>query len=134
MVQILYSLHTDGREFVQRRLTTDRYDRVCEIIDHYPWAREAALFEEQGKSGGFEFLLGERNGLHAYYRFIPIEECQGLLMLNVVARQGLFKWLGRRSLTRDFHLVTADTAKHHVQELFEHSIDGIFDKHRSARQ
>lgn len=129
MVRILYSLHTENREFVHRRITTDRFDKACDIIDQYPWAREIALFDEQGVGGGFEFLLGERQGLHAHYQFVPIEQRQGLLMLNVVARQGLFKWLGRRSLTRDFHLVTADTAKHHVQELFEHSIDGIFDKH-----
>ncbi|MFG6666998.1 hypothetical protein ACGK9R_07800 [Halomonas sp. HNIBRBA4712] len=134
MVQILYSHHTDTREFVHRRLSTDRYDKACEIIDQYPWAQEMALFDEQGEDGGFEFLLGERNGRHAHYQFIPIEERKGLLQLSVLARTGLFKVLGRRALTRDFHLVCADTAKGHLQDLFEHSIDFLYEKHRPFKR
>ncbi|MFI0471870.1 hypothetical protein ACGLWX_04000 [Halomonas sp. HMF6819] len=135
MVQILYSHYTDNREFVNRRINTDSYDKACEIIDQYPWAREVALFEELGAAGGFEFVLGDRKGPHAIYMLTPIEaERRGSLHLDVVAKTGMFNLLGRRSLSRDFHIVTADTAKEHLRELFEHSVEFIHEKHRPFKR
>ncbi|WP_447926555.1 hypothetical protein [Vreelandella sp. EE27] len=130
MVQIVYSHHTDDREFVHRRITTDRFETASDIIDEYPYQREAEMFEELGEGGGLEFLLGDLKGQHAHYHFIPVEADKGILDLSIVAKKGVFNLLGRQALIRHFYLVTPDTAKTHIQELFEHSVEFLYEKHR----
>lgn len=134
MVQILYSHHTDMREFVHRRINTESFDKACEVVDKYPWAREIALFEELGEGGGFEFLLGDRRGPHAHYQFTPVEEGKGFLDVTVVAKSGLLSVLGRRALSRHFDLVTIEAAKTHIQELFEHSVEFLYRKHKLLKK
>ncbi|WP_447553581.1 hypothetical protein [Vreelandella sp. EE22] len=130
MVHIHSSHHTEDREFVHHKVETDYVDEAFEIIDRYPWTQEIAIFEELGEGGGIDFVMGDVKGKHAYYQFIPIEEDKGLLSLTVVVKTGLFNLLGRQALSRDFHLVTIDTAKTHIQELFEHSVEFLYEKHR----
>ncbi|WP_447529413.1 hypothetical protein [Vreelandella sp. TE19] len=130
MVHIRYSHHSEDRDFAQHKADTDHLEQAFEIIDRYPWKQEIAIFEELGEGGGIDFVIGDEQGKHAYYQFIPIEEDKGLLSLTVVVKTGLFNLLGRQALSRDFHLVTIDTAKTHIQELFEHSVEFLYEKHR----
>ncbi len=130
MVHIRYSHHTEGRDFVHHKADTDHLSEACDIIDRYPWKQEIAIFEELGEGGGLDFVKGDEKGKHAYYQFIPIEEGKGFLYLTVVVKAGLFNLLGRQALSRDFHLVTLDTAKTQIQELFEHSVEFLYEKHR----
>ncbi|UYF98896.1 MULTISPECIES: hypothetical protein [unclassified Halomonas] len=130
MVQISYSHHTADREFVHRRITTDRFEKASDIIDQYPYQHEAEMFEELGSGGGLEFLLGDLKGQHAHYNFIPVEADKGILDLSIVAKKGVFNLLGRKALIRHFYLVTPETARAHIAELFEHSVEFLYEKHR----
>ncbi|MFC0336878.1 hypothetical protein SAMN05421848_3018 [Kushneria avicenniae] len=130
MVLIRYSHHTEDREFVNYTADTDHFDEACKILDRYPWRQEIAIFEELGEGGGLDFVMGNEQGKHAYYQLIPIEEGKGFLFLTVVVKTGLFNLLGRQSLNRDFHLVTIETARFYIKELFEHSVESLYEMHR----
>jgi len=88
------------------------------------------LLEELGEGGGFFFTSGDMDGKFASYQFTPVEIDRGLLELQVVSKSGFIGIFGRKSVTMDFELVSISEAKQKIKELFENTIDSLYQKYR----
>lgn len=128
-IRVSYSHRVDGDELVNHDKDVTVYQEACSIIDHYPWQSELALTEELGEGGGFYFLLGDYQGQYAAYQFVPMEPGKGLLDLDIVQKRGLLNFLGRKALSKSFELVSIAEAKIKIKELFEHSVDSLYQKY-----
>jgi len=130
VVKVFYQHREGGTELVNHERELKSHREACETIDSYPWEKELALFEESGEGGGFLFLLGDMDGKYASYQFTPVENDKGLLGLEVVSKRGFIGIFGRESASVDFNLVSISEAKNHIKELFEYSIDLLYQKYR----
>ncbi|SJN59769.1 hypothetical protein VR7878_03666 [Vibrio ruber DSM 16370] len=130
IVKVFYQHREGGTELIDHERTLKSHCEACEIIDNYPWAQELALFETLGEGGGFFFLLGDAEGQYASYQFTPVETDRGFLDLDVVYQRGVMRIFGRKSVLVDFELVSIAEAKHHIKELFEYSVDGLYNKYK----
>ncbi|HAS8178430.1 TPA: hypothetical protein I7671_21645 [Vibrio vulnificus] len=130
LVKVFYQHREGGTELVDHEKELKFHREACETIDNYPWQKELELFEELGEGGGFFFLLGDMDGKFASYQFTPAESDRGLLDLEVVSKLGFIGIFGRKSVSVDFKLVSIPEAKHQIKELFEYSIDSLYQKYR----
>ncbi|EGQ7821176.1 hypothetical protein ACVW8L_004544 [Vibrio parahaemolyticus] len=130
LVKVFYQHREGGTELVDHEKELKFHREACETIDNYPWQKELELFEELGEGGGFFFLLGDMDGKFASYQFTPVESDRGLLDLEVVSKLGFIGIFGRKSVSVDFKLVSIPEAKHQIKELFEYSIDSLYQKYR----
>ncbi|EJG0664862.1 hypothetical protein C4G29_RS22640 [Vibrio parahaemolyticus] len=130
LVKVFYQHREGGTELVDHEKELKFHREACETIDNYPWQKELELFEELGEGGGFFFLLGDMDGRFASYQFTPVESDRGLLDLEVVSKLGFIGIFGRKSVSVDFKLVSIPEAKHQIKELFEYSIDSLYQKYR----
>lgn len=77
MVEVHYSHQNDGTELVHYEKNIKLHHEACEIIDNYPWEANFKISEEIGEGGGLYFLLGDENGKHASYQFVPMDKDKG---------------------------------------------------------
>ena len=129
-VKVFYQHRENGAELVNHERDLESHREACEIIDNYPWAKELKLLEELGEGGGFFFTSGDMDGKFASYQFTPVEIDRGLLELQVVSKPGFIGIFGRKSVTVDFDLVSISEAKQKIKELFEYTIDSLYQKYR----
>ncbi|KKC99588.1 hypothetical protein [Photobacterium halotolerans] len=130
LVKVFYQQRENGTELVNHERDLKFHREACETIDNYPWEKELELFEELGEGGGFFFTLGDMDGKFASYQFTPVESDRGSLDLQVVSKPGFIGIFGRKSVSVDFKLVSIPEAKQHIKELFEYSIDSLYQKYR----
>ncbi|MEL6117946.1 hypothetical protein P0Y67_22395 [Photobacterium sp. SP02] len=130
LVKVFYQQRENGTELVNHERDLKFHREACETIDNYPWEKELELFEELGEGGGFFFMLGGMDGKFASYQFTPVESDRGLLDLQVVSKPGFIGIFGRKSVSVDFKFVSIPEAKQHIKELFEYSIDSLYQKYR----
>jgi len=130
MVKASYSQRSDGEEIVHHEKTLRLHREACEIIDNYPWETELKLGEETGEGGGFYFLLGDENGKHASYQFVPMDIDKGWLMLEVVLKKGTLGIFGKQTATVDFDAVTTFEAKDKIKDLFNHTVESLYAKYK----
>ncbi|WP_228072008.1 hypothetical protein, partial [Vibrio parahaemolyticus] len=130
LVKVFYQHREGGTELVNHERDLKFHREACETIDNYPWAKELELFEELGEGGGFYFMLGDMDDKFASYQFTPVESDGGLLELQVVSRPGFIGLFGRKSVSVDFKFTSIPEAKHQIKELFEYSIDSLYQKYR----
>lgn len=130
MVKVYYQCREKGTELVNHERELAFYREAYEVIDNYPWAEELAFFEELGEGGGFLFVLGDLDDKYASYQLIPSDVDRGVLLLDVVCEKGVMSFLGRKSISVDFDLVSISEAKRYIKELFEGSIESLYEKHK----
>ncbi|GGE56672.1 hypothetical protein GCM10007421_34070 [Halopseudomonas oceani] len=130
MVKVYYQCREKGTELVNHERELAFYREAYEVIDNYLWAEELAFFEELGEGGGFLFVLGDLDDKYASYQLIPSDVDRGVLLLDVVCKKGVMSFLGRKSISVDFDLVSISEAKRYIKELFEGSIESLYEKHK----
>ncbi|MEI8592891.1 hypothetical protein [Photobacterium sp. Hal280] len=130
LIKVFYQHRENGTELVNHERDLKSHREACETIDNYPWEKELKLFEEFGEGGGFFFMLGDMDGKFASYQFTPVESDRGMLDLQVVSKPGFIGIFGRKSVSVDFKFVSIPEAKHQIKELFEFSIDSLYQKYR----
>ena len=130
MVKVYYQCREKGTELVNHERELASYREAYEVIDNYPWAEELAFFEKLGEGGGFLFVLGDLDDKYASYQLIPSDVDKGVLLLDVVLKKGVVNFLGRKSLSVDFDVVSISEAKRYIKELFAGSIDSLYEKYR----
>ena len=106
------------------------YKTACDIIDRYPWASELELSDRYGEGGGFYFVAGAPEGIHAAYQFTPVDADRGLLNLELVLKKGWLGMIGRRAKSIDFDAVSTSMAKQKIRELFTDSPEALYEKYR----
>lgn len=129
MVTISYTHHDGGKTLKPFEITTNSHRAACELIDNYPWAEELALFDELGEIGYLYFYIGDINAEHASYQFTPIDEKKGDLTFSVVTKPGFLSMIGREVVDIDFELVSINEAKSKIQDLFNYSIESLYNKY-----
>ncbi|SBT18242.1 hypothetical protein MGA5115_02363 [Marinomonas gallaica] len=129
-VTVYYQHREGGTELVNHEEALYFHRDACEVIDHYPWVEEQALFEELGEGGGFFFLLGDIDSLYATFQLLPIEKDGGVLYLDIVLKPGFLGIFGRKSVSVDYDFVSIADAKHHIKAFFEDSIESLYVKHK----
>lgn len=131
MVKVMYDHRIGGgEELVGHEKEVSTHQDVCQIIDNYPWAAELAWFKKLGIGGGFNFLLGDENSQYAHYQFVPIDADVGFLTLSVVLKPGVFKLFGRKSVSKDFDMVSIAEAKVKLNDLFTSSIATLYNRYQ----
>ncbi len=130
LIKAHYQHREGGTELVDHQRDINLHREACEIIDNYPWVKELELFEELDEGGGLLFVLGDYNSKFASYQFIPVEKDAGLLDLEIVIKPGFLNIFGRNSVSVSFDLVSIPEAKQHIKELFNYSIDSLYNKHK----
>ena len=130
IVKVYYQHREGGTELVDHERDLKLHREACEIIDNYPWAKELELFEELGVGGGFFFALGDMDVKFASYQFVPAEMDEGFLLLQVLSKPGIIWFFGRKSVTVNFGLVSIAEAKRKIKELFDYSVDSLYEKYR----
>lgn len=129
-VKVYYQHREQGPELVNHERELHHFGDACEVIDHYPWARELELFEEHGEGGGFFFLAGDENSRYASYQFTPLEAGKGLLDLEIVLKPGVLGLFGRQAVSVSFELVSIDEAKAQIKKLFDRSLETLYSQHK----
>lgn len=126
MIEACYSIHDDEERLVHHRRRCENVGEAEAILANYPWERELALFDKTGEGGGLQFVKQAPDGSHATLDFVPVEPDTGFLSLTIVARRGLFGWLGRRAVSHDFDAVASADARRRLRELCAQSITALY--------
>lgn len=129
LVKVMYDHRVGGEELVTREREVRLHRELCEIIDSYPWKTEMELFEKYGVGGGFHFFLGDEE-VYACYQFVPVDINSGILDFDLVLKPGLFNLFGRKSVSKSFDVVSISEAKEKTKELFDYSLESLYEKHR----
>lgn len=129
IVQIIYEHRVDGEDLIPHEKEVKLHRELCEVIDAYPWAAEMEAFEKYGGGGGFHFVLGD-DDVYACYQYVPIDLNSGILSLHIVLKAGFLNIFGRKSVSKDFDVVSIPEAKTKIKELFEHTVESLFEKHK----
>ena len=128
-VMAYYQHRVDGPELVNHEKELRTYRDLVALFDDFPWAREMEMFEKYEEGGGFYFVLGDENGVHATYQYVPMELNKGWLEINVLLKEG-FLFFGRQKATKDFDIVSNTEAQQKIKELFEYSVESLYKKYK----
>ncbi|OAN17988.1 hypothetical protein A3K86_03455 [Photobacterium jeanii] len=128
-VKVYYQHRDGGDELVNFEREVKSHRELCEIFDNYPWESELILSEQHGEGGGFFIVLGDEDDVYASYQFVPMELHNGLLDIDIVAKPGFMRLLGRKSFSTGLETVTLKDAKYKLKELFEHSVESLYRKY-----
>ncbi|WP_051207419.1 hypothetical protein [Saccharospirillum impatiens] len=131
MIEVFYTHRIEGPELVEHRQVVRGYSEAREIIEQYPWSSEVALTEELGEGGGLFFLRTGDNDARASLQLVPTEPGKGFLDLSIMANKGFLGIFGRRSASVTVDEVSIAEAKTYVKQLFDYSIDDLYQKHSS---
>ncbi|GAL03476.1 hypothetical protein ACFFLZ_14055 [Photobacterium aphoticum] len=131
VVTVYYQHRTDGTELVDHEKVVTSHEALCDIIDRYPWAEEVVLTEKWGEGGGLFFLLGDIKRRYASFQLVPTDIDSGLLSVDIVQKPGFLGTFGRKSVTAQFDVVSITDAKVTLQQLFDFSIEGLYEKYQS---
>lgn len=129
-VKVHYQHRDGGTALVNYEKDIKRYREACEIIEQYPWAKEVQLSAELEEGGGLQFILGDSDAKYACYQLIPAEENKGLLSLDIICKRGFLGIFGRQARFVDFDVVSISEAKQRIQDLFNHSVDTLYEKYK----
>ena len=129
MIHVSYSHHALGTELVHYEKSAKSHSDACRLIDSYPWLPELELTEKLGEGGGLYFLLGSEKEKYASYQLVPMGPDEGFLLLDIVANRGFLGVFGRKSVSENFDLVTISEAKLKLKELFDYSVDKLYEKY-----
>lgn len=129
LVKIIYDHRVGGEELIAHEKEVYLHKDLCEIIDSYPWKSEIELCDKYGVGGGFHFLLGD-NKVYACYQFVPIDISSGILDFDLVLSPGVLSLFGRKSVSKSFDIVSISELKEKTKELFEYSLESLYEKHR----
>ncbi|WP_299496255.1 hypothetical protein [uncultured Shewanella sp.] len=130
MVSVYYTHRVgDNPELVEFKCENISCQRAYEIIDDYPWAAEIKFFEQYGEGGSFYFVLGDMTGLHAAFQFIPVDEGNGLLDVDILLKKGFLGIFGRKSKSIHFDLLAIDEAKLKIRDMFQYSLSALYNKY-----
>lgn len=129
-VIVNYQHREGGAELVNHEKSLTSHRDACEVIDSYPWAEEVDRFEELQEGGGLFFMLRGNDGQQASYQVVPAEKDRGFLFLEVVYKSGFMGIFGRKAVDIDFDLVSISQVKHQIKELFDYSVEGLYNKHK----
>lgn len=130
MIEVSYTHRIDSTELIEHKKSLRLHREACEIIDNYPWETELKLSDETGEGGGFYFWIGDPDGKHASFQYVPVEVDKGFLMLDIVVKKGTLGLFGKKSASVDFDAVTTVEAKDKIKELFNHNVDSLYDKYK----
>lgn len=130
LVNAFYQIREDGTKLVNYQRVLNFHSEICEVIANYPWERELKLSIELKEGSGLVFSIGDMDGIHASYEFTPVEVDKGVLSLDVVLKPGFLGIFGRKKVSVDFDVVSIAEAKQHIKQLFEYSIESIYQKYR----
>lgn len=120
-------------EIVEHKQTVNGKHEITDVIDNYPWTSEIELSAKYDQGGSFYFLLGDEDGLHASYQFVPVEMHKGLLFLNIVAKKGFLGIFGNQSVTVDFDEVSSSEVKTKVNDLLTFTIEELYEKYKDHK-
>ncbi|WP_336932283.1 hypothetical protein [Vibrio cholerae] len=129
VVRVVYDHRVDGEDLITHEKEVRLHRELCEIMDAYPWAAEIDGFEKYGVGGCFHFLLGKDN-VYACYQYVPVDVHSGILNLDIVMKPGFLNIFGRKSVSKDFDIVSIPEVKAAVKELFEHTVESLYEKYR----
>ncbi len=129
IVRVVYEHRVDGEDLITHEKEVKLYRELCEVIDAYPWAAELDGFDKYGVGGGFHFLLGD-DYIYACYQYVPVDLNSGILNLDIVLKAGFLDIFGRKSVSKDFDVVSIPAAKVKLKELFEHTVESLYEKHK----
>ncbi|EGU0168809.1 hypothetical protein JFQ74_004740 [Vibrio parahaemolyticus] len=129
IVKVFYDHRVDGEELVVYEKSIRLYREACEVIDQYPWKAEIELTEKLGVGGGFQFILGDER-VYACYQFTPIDYDKGFLFFDLVMAPGFLNIFGRKSISKDFDVVSISEAKVKIKELFDYSVASLYEKYK----
>lgn len=129
LVKVVYDHREGGEEFITHEKEVRLHRELCEIIDAYPWAEEMEAFDKYGVGGGLYFALGD-DSVYACYQFVPVDINAGILSLDVVLKPGFLNMFGRKSASQYFNIVSIPEAKSKLKDLFDHTIESLYEKHK----
>lgn len=129
LVKVVYDHREGGEEFITHEKEVRLHRELCEIIDAYPWVAEMEAFDKYGVGGGLYFSLGDDN-VYACYQFVPVDINSGILSLDVVLKPGFLNMFGRKSASKYFNIVSIPEAKSKLKDLFDHTIESLYEKHK----
>ena len=86
-------------------------------------------FDKYGVGGGLYFSLGDDN-VYACYQFVPVDINSGILSLDVVLKPGFLNIFGRKSASKYFNIVSIPEAKSKLKDLFDHTVESLYEKHK----
>lgn len=130
LVNILYDHRVNGEELISHETVVGCHMALCKIIDAYPWAAEIDGFNKYGVGGGFHFILGNET-IYACYQYVPMDLNSGMLSLDIVLKPGFLNIFGRKSVEKNFGILSIPAAKVKVKELFQHSVASLYEKYQS---
>ena len=130
MIRVSYQCREEGSELINHEQVATSYQDVCEVVDNFPWVKEAELSEKYGEGGALFFTLGEPGGKHACFQLTPTGIAEALLDLDIVLKTGVLGLFGRRAVNKHFDVLSVEQAKIQLKELFEHSVDSLYAKYQ----
>ncbi len=120
-----------GSDLIDHEKVITTHKEAIEIIDSYPWLEELELFEKYGEGGAIFFMFENDKGQSAEYQFTPTEKNAGELDIIITLKSGWLGLFGRKVIRVDLGLVSIAQAKLHIKDLFEHSIESLYQKYQS---
>ncbi|EAQ67737.1 hypothetical protein MED121_17459 [Marinomonas sp. MED121] len=128
-VRAVYEQRDGGIELVLHEKALNLHKDLCDLIDNYPWQSEMELFEEHGVGGGFQFTLGDED-VYARYDFTPIDMDSVELDFYLVLKSGFLGFIGRKSLIKQYGIISVSEAKEKMKDLFDRPIESLYEKHK----
>ena len=130
MIKVMYQCRDAGSELINHDRDIDGYSALCELIDNYPWVREAELTEKYGEGGGLFFTLGDMKGKHALFQLTPVGADEAMLDLSIVLEKGVLGLFGKKIVDKHFDGLTVAQSKVLLKALFEHSVGSLYTKYK----